>query len=145
MNSVFLFIAMEYHPDLSKGTSSFLFIALVLPIALASVVYGSLTKEISFSFEEVEVFEKHYAPDTNKTHIAPGFSTGGKMTITVLETGHNEKYILLLKKNDGTVFTKDDKGMYSGTQVGQKIQLKWRIRHSNWFGKFEKIIDWKVL
>ena len=74
--------------------------------------------------ETAKVLQLVYLPNTQRTDLAPGFSSSGKMTFTMINTGHEEIFGVVLRcSKHNKTFTYLNKELYSISQPGDVLEL----------------------
>lgn len=95
-------------------------------------------------YEQAEVIQMVYLPDTQRTDMAPGISMSGKVVFTVVTTGHSEYWGVVFRcKDHNKTFTLAGKDIYEKVKQGQIVQLKYIeyfTTRKNQFGTLEKVI-----
>jgi len=123
-------------------TFSFLF--LVLISIFVALVSCNEQKSDPLT-EKAEVIQLVYLPDTQRTSLAPGFSGSGNVTFTVVSSGHEEYWGVVLRCSDhNKTFTLSGKTIYERVKVGQIVNLKYieifRIEDGE-----KKVLDYKTI
>ncbi len=100
-------------------SATFVMLVIVYCIRNTPERIGGLQKEKGY------IVAKQYLPDTRETHLGTGISSRGSTIITTHETGHEEKFMVVLRCEHKTVFSVNDPKLYAGVEEGDSVVINY--------------------
>lgn len=107
-------------------------IRMLLPLMLILVFLGCDYKyeKVGPLYEKAEVVQLVYLPDTSSSNLAPGFDMKGKITFTIITTGHSEYHGVVFKcSKHQKNFTIKGKELFESVKVGQIVDVEYNEIH----------------
>lgn len=97
--------------------------AIVIAAGVCVAVYGSLTYSSRTYEIRGTIKAVNWMPDTERTEVSPTINSDGQVGTMIITTGHPEKFMVLITRQDGGTEEIDDRDLYLTSQAGDKITL----------------------
>ncbi len=117
----------------------FIAVVCVFVFFILLMLIDAIPLEIRKYTVEATVHSLVYGPDSQRTSVAPGVSTGGGFMVAMVATGTEESFNVLLS-NGKAIYTTNNPELFAKAKVGDPVSIRMKCKRSALGWGSEKVL-----